>query len=72
MQHHASLYPLFSPPSVYRSAQRFVLKMVEENPDGSSSITTSIPCAAGASTEVCMVQVSWLPLDTAGVEGRHE
>eukprot|EP00903_Cladosiphon_okamuranus_P011265 g10623.t1 len=34
----------------------FLLKMTTHNPDGTLSFATSVPCAAGSSTEICMVQ----------------
>lgn len=42
--------------------QSFLLKVVSHDNDGSTSIVRSIPCAAGSSNEVCMVEVSSLVL----------
>ncbi|CAM9390565.1 unnamed protein product, partial [Hapterophycus canaliculatus] len=36
----------------------FLLKMIDFNSDGTTSITTSVPCDAGLSSEICMIQVS--------------
>ncbi|CAM9959250.1 unnamed protein product [Scytosiphon promiscuus] len=30
--------------------------MIDTNPDGTTSMTTSVPCDAGSSTQICMVQ----------------
>lgn len=38
--------------------QTFLLKMISLNADGTTSMTTSVPCTAGSSSEVCMMQVS--------------
>lgn len=37
--------------------QTFVLKMTTRNPDETISITTSVPCAAGSDTDICLAQV---------------
>ena len=37
--------------------QTFSLRMVTRNPDGTTSITTSMPCSAGSSTDICLVKV---------------
>ena len=44
-------FPLVSP------LQSFHLKVESDNTDGSTTITESIPCEAGSSTELCMVEV---------------
>eukprot|EP00903_Cladosiphon_okamuranus_P011266 g10624.t1 len=36
--------------------ETFVLKTTARNLDDTMSVTTSVPCAAGSSTEICMVQ----------------
>ncbi|CAM9873433.1 unnamed protein product [Ectocarpus sp. 4 AP-2014] len=36
--------------------ETFLLKVLSVNADGTTSVTMSVPCEAGASTEVCMVQ----------------
>ncbi|CAM9764939.1 unnamed protein product, partial [Ectocarpus sp. 4 AP-2014] len=35
----------------------FLLKLVSRNSDGSTSIVTSVPCSAGSSNEICMVEL---------------
>lgn len=37
--------------------QSFLLKVVQPKEDDHSSIVKSVPCAAGSSTELCMVEV---------------
>eukprot|EP00752_Nemacystus_decipiens_P018442 g16533.t1 len=36
--------------------ETFTLKMVGTNPDGTTSVTTTIPCEAGSSTDICIMQ----------------
>ncbi|CAM9373919.1 unnamed protein product, partial [Ectocarpus sp. 8 AP-2014] len=38
--------------------ESFLLSVVSHNNDGSTSIVRSIPCAAGSSSEVCMVELA--------------
>ncbi len=45
------------PSSATPSAKTFVLTMIGRNQDGTTSMTTSVPCDAGSSSEVCMLQV---------------
>ncbi|CAM9277620.1 unnamed protein product, partial [Ectocarpus sp. 12 AP-2014] len=40
------------------SVESFLLTVVSHNNDGSTSIVKSIPCAAGSSSEVCMVELA--------------
>ncbi|CAN0210802.1 unnamed protein product, partial [Ectocarpus sp. 6 AP-2014] len=37
--------------------ETFLLKLVSRNSDGSTSIVTSVPCSAGSSNEICMVEL---------------
>eukprot|EP00752_Nemacystus_decipiens_P014856 g13227.t1 len=37
--------------------ESFLLKVVSRGPDGSTSIVKSVPCDAGSSTELCMVEL---------------
>ncbi|CAB1100369.1 unnamed protein product [Ectocarpus sp. CCAP 1310/34] len=37
--------------------ETFLLKLVSRNSDGSTSIVTSVPCSAGSSSEICMVEL---------------
>lgn len=37
--------------------QSFLLKVVSANADGSTAVAKSIPCEAGSSTDLCMVEV---------------
>ncbi|CAM9616834.1 unnamed protein product [Ectocarpus sp. 12 AP-2014] len=52
------------PPSTIRitwtdscDVEAFLLKMVSHKPSGTASVFKSVPCAAGASNEVCMVEL---------------
>ncbi|CAM9938469.1 unnamed protein product, partial [Ectocarpus sp. 4 AP-2014] len=49
--------------------ESFLLTVVSHNNDGSTSIVRSIPCAAGSSSEVCMVELAVVfnDEDSAGV-----
>ena len=56
VQHADPVFALLGfPPAV--PLQSFLLKIVSVNTDGSTSITKSIPCEAGSSTEFCMAEV---------------
>jgi len=37
--------------------QTFSLMMTNGNADGTTSVMTSIPCAAGSDTDICVIQV---------------
>ncbi|CAM9630488.1 unnamed protein product, partial [Ectocarpus fasciculatus] len=47
----------------------FLLKVVSHSIDGSTSIVRSIPCAAGSSSEVCMVELAVVFNDAADEVG---
>lgn len=44
--------------------QTFLLKLVSHNSDGSTSVVKSMPCEAGSSEEICMIEVSALLLES--------
>ena len=40
-------------------SQTFLLQVVTRNPDGTLCIIKSVPCSAGSSEDICMVEVSF-------------
>ncbi|CAN0525155.1 unnamed protein product [Ectocarpus sp. 12 AP-2014] len=48
--------------------QSFLLKLVSRNADGSTSIFTSVPCSAGFSNEICMVELEMFFHDESETE----
>lgn len=45
-------------PNSVQLSQTFLLEMISFNADGTTSIKTSVPCEAGSSTDICMIEVS--------------
>lgn len=48
---------LFLRLNVHHLLQSFLLKVVSRKADGNTSVVKSVPCEAGSSTELCMVEV---------------
>ncbi|CAB1101779.1 unnamed protein product [Ectocarpus sp. CCAP 1310/34] len=48
--------------------ESFLLKLVSRNADGSTSIFTSVPCSAGSSNEICMVELEMFFHDESETE----
>lgn len=46
-------------------SQTFVLELVTHNADGTLRIVESMPCSAGSSDDICMVEVSFSSLAIA-------
>ncbi|CAM9444977.1 unnamed protein product, partial [Ectocarpus sp. 13 AM-2016] len=48
--------------------ETFLLKLVSRNSDGSTSVVTSIPCEAGSSSEICMMELEVFFNDESKIE----